>query len=68
MILYINAKTSQLKYLVKTEIGGIEIRVIESQHGICVIYGMQRKSFTLSERKAAFREYKSAVNHALVLA
>lgn len=54
-----------MKYLIKTEIAGIEIRLIESQFALVVIYGMQKTVFELSERKAAFKSYKTCVNHAL---
>jgi hypothetical protein len=56
-----------LKYLIKTEIGGTEIRLIQSAHGYAVIYGMERKTYILSDRTLAFKSYKECVNHALEL-
>jgi hypothetical protein len=54
-----------LRYLVKTEIAGIEIRLIESQFSLVLIYGMERRAFELAERKAAWRAYKESVLHAI---
>jgi len=56
---------TMLKYLIKTEIDGTEIRLIQSQYGFAVLYGMERKSFVASDRKLAFKAYKECVNHAL---
>lgn len=54
-----------IKYIIKTEIDGVEIRLIQSQHGFAVLYGMERKTFVASDRKLAFKAYKECVNHAL---
>ena len=54
-----------IEYLIKTEIGGMEIRLIKSPYGLAVVYGMSQKSFDISEMKAALKEYKNSVNHAI---
>ena len=54
-----------IEYLIKTQIDGMEIRLIESQHSFAVVYGMQNKHFPLTEIKLAIAEYKHCVNHAL---
>lgn len=54
-----------LKYLIKTEIDGIEIRLIESRHALVVLYGMENTAFRLEERKAAIKCYKNCVLHAM---
>ena len=54
-----------IEYLIKTEIDGTEVRLIQSQHCLAVIYGLQQKSFALSEIKLAIAEYRHCVNHAL---
>lgn len=56
-----------LKYLIKTEIDGTEIRLIQSAHAYAVLYGMERKTYTLADRELAFKAYKECVNHALEL-
>jgi len=53
------------KYLIKTEIGGMEIRLIESEHALVVLYGMEKQIFRLEERKAAIKSYKNCVLHAI---
>lgn len=52
-----------LTYMAKTEIGGIEIRLIKSQFGFVVIYGMERKEY--SNQSTAWSGYKRAVDHAI---
>ena len=54
-----------LQYLAKTEIGGIEIRLIKSQFSVVVIYGMERKVY--ENEKQAWRGYRQCVNHAAEL-
>lgn len=54
-----------LKYLIKAEIDGIEIRLIESQYAFAVLYGMEKTAFRLEERKAAIKYYKNCVLHAM---
>tara|TARA_R110000796_G_C14282809_1_gene402909 strand:+ start:369 stop:554 length:186 start_codon:yes stop_codon:yes gene_type:complete len=54
-----------LNYIIKTEIDGLEIRLIQSQFGFVVLYGMEKKSFVASDRKLAFKYCKECVNHAL---
>ena len=54
-----------LKYLIKTEINETEIRLIQYSHGYAVLYGMDRKTYTLSDKKLAVKSYKDCVNHAL---
>lgn len=52
-----------LTYMAKTEIGGIEIRLIKSQFGFVTIYGMERKEYETESQ--AWVGYKSSVNHAI---
>ena len=52
-----------LSYLAKTEIGGIEIRLIKSQFGFVTIYGMEKSEYSSESR--AWVGYKSAVDHAI---
>ena len=54
-----------MRYLIKTDIDGMEIRLIEGKYSFAVVYGMQNKHFPLNEKKLALNEYKSCVNHAL---
>jgi hypothetical protein len=54
-----------IKYLIKTEIDGIEIRLIQSAHGFVVIYGMERKAYTIHDKALALKAYRESVSHAL---
>ena len=56
-----------VKYIAKTEIGGIEIRLIHSEHGYVVLYGMERKAFTPQDKALAVKNYKQCVDHAFDL-
>ena len=54
-----------LNYLAKTEIGGIEIRLIKSQFGFVVIYGMEKTEY--SNESTGWNGYRRAVDHAIRL-
>ena len=54
-----------LTYMAKTEINGVEIRLIKSQFGFVVIYGMEKTDY--SEESIAWGGYRSAVDHAILL-
>jgi len=54
-----------IEYLIKTNINGVEIRLIKSPYGLAVVYGMSHKTFDTYEMKAALREYKDSVQHAI---
>jgi len=58
-------KREMLKYLIETNVNGIKIDLIQSAHGFAVIYGMERKTYILSDRKLAFKSYRECLNHAL---
>ena len=51
-----------LKYIAKTEIGGIEIRLINSESSFVVIYGMTKETY--ETEKQAWRGYRDCVDHA----
>jgi len=54
-----------IKYLAKTEISGIEIRLIQSQFGFVVIYGMEKTEY--SNESTGWSGYKRAADHAIRL-
>ena len=58
-------ENTMLTYLAKTEINGVEIRLIKSQFGFVVIYGMERTEYT--KESIAWGGYRCAVDHAIHL-
>lgn len=53
-----------LRYLAKSEIGGIEIRLIESQFAFVVIYGMEKTTFKKTDGQKARDCFNAAIQHA----
>ena len=51
-----------LKYLAKSDVGGIEVRVIQSSHGFAVIYGMESKKYETESQ--AWKAYGDCLRHA----
>ena len=52
-----------IEYVIKSEIGGVEIRLIKSQFAYVVIYGMEKIECT--DPNHAHREYDACMEHAL---
>lgn len=52
-----------IRYLIKTEIDGVELRLIQSRYGYVTVYGMDRATHkTLAD---ALADYNGCVRHAL---